>query len=293
MKTRILAANALITLAVAAFGEADDRAKSTGEYLRRLQNPDGGFRADAAKNEASLRATLAAVRALKYLGGEAPDRAAAGRFVAACYDQDCGGFADTPGGKPDVPTTAVGAMAVVELGQSTPTYEAGVLRYLGVNVKSFDDVRIAAAAVEALRRGPPEAKAWLRLLEEMRRPDGTFGDARATGGATLALLRLGWPLTEPEARKIVTALAAGQNADGGFGKAGSDQSDLESTYRVARCYRRLNVVLQNGPRLRLSNFIAACRNEDGGYGVAAGQPSNASGTYYAAFCRDWLSGRKP
>ena len=57
-------------------------------------------------------------------------------------------------------------------------------------------------------------------------------------------------------------------------------SDLESTYRVMRCFMMLK---SNPERLEgLRTFIAKCRNEDGGYGVAPGQPSSAAGTYYAA-----------
>ncbi|MBX9921211.1 MAG: hypothetical protein K2Y33_15520, partial [Mycolicibacterium frederiksbergense] len=41
-----------------------------------------------------------------------PDRHAA--FVLKCFDPAAGGFADTPGGKPDVAVTSVGVMAAVE-----------------------------------------------------------------------------------------------------------------------------------------------------------------------------------
>src|SRR5438874_8666387 len=62
----------------------------------------GGFKPDE-KGKPGLRATSAAVRAMKYSDAAIPagplrDKIAA--FVMSCYDPQTGGFADTPGGKP-------------------------------------------------------------------------------------------------------------------------------------------------------------------------------------------------
>src|SRR5437660_6890667 len=76
--------------------------KETISYLHKLQTRGGGFLATADDKAPSLRATSAAVRALKYFGGEVPDTGAAVTFVASCYDKESGGFANEPGGKPDV-----------------------------------------------------------------------------------------------------------------------------------------------------------------------------------------------
>jgi hypothetical protein len=282
-----LAVLASIVLLPAAFAEPQASARPTIAYLRKLQTAQGGFAPDAGKTQPSLRATLAAVRALKYLGGEIPDRPAAERFVKACFEKESGGFADIPGGKPAVPTTAVGAMALVDLQASTKPYEADVLRYLGAHAKSFEEIRIAAAGVEALGKQPPEAKTWLQELGRTQVRDGTFGDARLTGGATVALLRLDGKLSAAQAEKIISTLNEGQNADGAFGKEKGGKSDLETTYRVMRCYHRLNVGLTAERKQRLLVFIDKCRNEDGGYGVTPGQPSSVSATYYAAIVRHW------
>jgi prenyltransferase beta subunit len=287
VKIRLPIGLVLSILSASAFAESPDRTKETVAYLRKLQTKEGGFAADASKAQPGLRATSSALRALKYFGGEVPDRAAAARFVESCHNRESGGFADSPGGKPDVATTAVGAMALAELNLPKKPYEEGILHYLGANTRSFEEIRIAAAGVEALGQGPPEARAWLQQLGAMQRPDGTFGDARLTGGATVALLRLGGKLNEGQATKIVAALNAGQNADGGFGKGDDGKSDLETTYRVMRCYNRLNVKLDAERKRRLLAFIARCRNSDGGYGVAPGQPSGVGGTYYAAIIRHW------
>jgi hypothetical protein len=287
VKPRLFAALAVLVVALPGLAEAPD-AKATIAYLRKLQTKEGGFVADAGKTSPSLRATSSALRALKYFGGEAPDRAAAGRFVEACFEKGTGGFADASGGKPDVATTAVGAMALVELHLPTAPYEAAVLHYLGEHAKTFEEIRIAAAGVEALGKQPPEAAIWLKRIEKERNKDGTFGgpgDGRATGGATVIVLRLGGKVQHPDA--LVAALNACLHHDGAFGKGQQPDgpSDLESTYRVARCYHMLKA---KPDAARMLAFVDKCRNADGGYGVAPGQPSSVSGTYYAGIIRHWL-----
>ena len=71
-------------------------------YLMKLYDAEsGGFKADAAAKP-GLRATSAAVRAMKYLGhpfdGKGKEKPA--EFVMKCYDPQTGAFADAPGGKP-------------------------------------------------------------------------------------------------------------------------------------------------------------------------------------------------
>ncbi len=264
--------------------------KATVAYLRGLQAADGGFLPAAGNRltKSSLRSTSSALRALKYFGGEPGDLKAAAAFVEKCFDKDSGGFADFPGGKPDVATTAIGIMAVVEVKRPTEPYAAGVLKYLGDHVNGFEDIRIAAAGLEALGKKGPQAEAWLKEVAKLRHEDGTYGTrdgaARDTGGATVAVLRLGGEV--PHKDNVIKTIAAGQRDDGGWGKAGTKASDLESSYRVLRCFH----VLKERPADvdKLKGFIARCRNKDGGYGTAPGQESSASGTYFAAIILHWL-----
>src|SRR5438477_9020139 len=95
----------------------DDAKTGTIKYVKKLQHKSGGFlpaEPDPKSNKAvlpTLRATSSAIRALKYLGAEVPDKAACVKFVAGCFDKESGGFSDLPGKpKPDVFTTAVGLM---------------------------------------------------------------------------------------------------------------------------------------------------------------------------------------
>jgi len=225
---------------------------------------------------------------LKYFGGAPKDRKAAAAFVEKCFDKESGGFADLPGGKPDVPTTAIGIMAVVEVKRPTEPYADGVLKYLGEHVKGFEDIRIAAAGLEALGKKGPEADAWLKEVAKLRHKDGTYGEgdgaARDTGGAVVAVLRLGGEVENKE--NVVKAIGAGQRDDGGWGKAGAKASDLETSYRVMRCFHMLKERPADVEKLRA--FIAKCRNKDDGYGTAPGQGSSASGTYFAGIILHWL-----
>lgn len=260
-------------------------------FARQLQADDGGFRpAPDEQAKSSLRATLAAVRALKYFGGSPRDADAAARFVASCYDRASGGFADTPGGKPDVTLTAVGLMVVVDLKLPAEKYQKAV-DYLADNAKTFDEIRITAAALEAVRIRPRQADAWLAQVKQMRNADGSYGKgdgtARETGGAVVVVLRFGGSVEQRET--VVDTLKKGQRGDGGFGKTGTPASDLETTYRVVRAF----VMLKERPADvgRCRAFVRSCRNADGGYGVAPGQPSTASATYYAAIVQYWLAAK--
>ncbi len=276
---------------VAIGAENSDDIKATVRWLLKHQAGNGGFvaKADKAAGAPSLRVTSAAVRAVHYLGGEVPNKRACQKFVASCYDQASGGFADMPGGKPDVFVTAVGIMAVAALKMPRQDYQAGVVKYLSENAKTFEDIRIAVAGLEAIGKPSVQAKKWLDQVEKMRNDDGTFGaaqgQARSTGGAVVAILRLGGKVESRAA--ALKALKDGQRLNGGFGKDDADvSSDLETTYRVMRAFFMLKEKPAD-PDGVLS-FVLKCRNQDGGYGVAPGQPSTVPATYYAAIIRHWL-----
>ncbi len=296
MRRTLLAGLCLLTVLAPARAQTADQKKATVAYIRGLQQTDGGFApAVAGGVKSSLRATSAAACVLKYFGDTGPARAPAAPFIARCFDQESGGFADAPGGKADVVTTAVGLIALEGYALPIRPYERAA-KYLDDHVQGFEQIRIAAAGFEAIHRRPAKADEWLREIAALRNPDGTYGSgdgkARATGGAVVAVLRLGGKVPHPE--MILKSLDAGQREDGAWGKEGTRGSDLESSYRVMRAYH----MLQTGPARpahadRLRAFIARCRNADGGYGVAGGQKSTLSGTYYAATILHWLDAPQP
>jgi prenyltransferase beta subunit len=287
--TRFAAWALLVVAAVPAAGQTPADKKTTVTYLQSLQNKDGGFRPTAAAGESSLRATLTAARALKYFGGEVPKKDACKAFIARCFEKKSGGFADRPGGKPDAVVTAVGLMALVDLGAPRKEYEGPAIRYLADKARSFEEVRMAAAGLEAVKKRSRANAEWLKQLAKNRNADGTYGEgtaqARDTGGTVAAVLRLGGKV---EARRaVVDAINAGQRADGGFGNADVAGSDLATTYRVMRAMMMLKEKLKNEDALR--RFLKRCRNADGGYGVEPGKSSSAAATYFAGIVYHWLN----
>ena len=283
----------ILSWALPLWGQTPEQKQSTVKWLQELQVADGGFipaPVDARLDtnpKGGLRATSSALRALKYFGGSPKDKSAAAKFVASCYDATSGGFADQPGGKPDVFSTAVGLMASVEVGVKPESVEKSVT-FMAENAKDFEEIRIAAAGMEAVGQLAPHAERWRRYLQGRANQDSSFGQGsekpRATGGTVVAILRLGGKVEHPD--KVIEILNQGQNKDGGFGKDDTGASDLESSYRITRCHHMLNAKPARVDALK--DFIAKCRNADGGYGVQPGKPSTVSGTYFAGIILHWL-----
>lgn len=261
--------------------------KATVEYLRGLQTEAGSFRA-TAKGEPGLRSTVAAVRALGYFGADPPRAGAVGDYLLSCIDAKTGGFADTPGGKPDVIVTAVGLMGMVALKLDSPRVRDRAVAWMVSNARDTEPIRMAAAGLEAAGRKGERNTEWIDALRKEQNKDGTFGTGASlagdTGGKVACLLRLGATLSDTQKDAIVKALDKAQNRDGGFG---GDKSDLGITYRVLRTYHLLG--RKPARTDDLVAFLAKHRNKDGGYGVAPGQPSSASGCYMVGIITQWLA----
>jgi prenyltransferase beta subunit len=293
MKRLILLSLAVLIGSAPIRAQTPEEKKATVAYLQSLQDPGDGFRNFARKPGVAsvaptIQATSAALRALKYFGGEPRDRKGCSLFVRRCYDQKRGGFGEVPGKEPNVVTTAVGIMAVVAMQLPTQYYLDAVVKYLGENAKTFEEIRMAAAGFEAIHQRPVQADQWLKELTKLRNGDGSYGQgdgaAVLTGGAVAAVLRLG---SQVEGRaQALKVIKDGQRPDGGFGKAGAKGSDLGSSYRIMRALFMLKEKPADVEAFR--RFVAKCRNADGGYSVAPGEPSSASGTYYAASILHWL-----
>jgi prenyltransferase beta subunit len=284
----------LFVCLVPATAQTASEKKAAIAYLENLQQKDGGFlaehpKAGAARSDgSSLRATLSAIRVLKYCGGQPKDGMACARYVENAFDKTTGGFRDTqPDGKVDVGTTAVGLMAVVELRLPLEKYGEPAVKYLAENAKTFEEIRIAAAGFESVGKRPVPVDAWLDEVAKLRNADGTYGKgdgtARDTGSAVALVLRLGGKVEQRD--NVLKALKAGQRKDGAFGKAGVESSDLETTYRVMRAFH----MMKEKPDVAACRaFVVRCRNEDGGYGVAPQQTSTTGATYFAMSILHWL-----
>jgi prenyltransferase beta subunit len=277
-------------MAIVTIGGAQARAQTAAEYAQTAsfaaahQNTDGGFAA-APGQPSTLGATNTGIRVLDYVGGSIPDVPGCIRFVKSCKIAD-GGFAQTPGGKPDVVTTAVGLLAAGELKIADKAMIDDAIAYFGANAKAFEEVRMSIAGLEAVEAKSPDFSRWLEQIEAMRLPDGSFGDgptkAFATGGAAAAVLRMGLALNRRD--EVIAAIKAGQRPDGAWSKD-AGPTDLSSTYRVMRA---LYMLKEKPDEPRLLEYIARCRQPDGSYSIAPGKEGSLGATYFATIVMRWL-----
>jgi hypothetical protein len=280
---------ALVFVPSFAFAQSPEEKAASLKYLNGLRQESGAYQSNA-KGGPSLRATSAAVRAIKYLGGELPNPAQVKAYVLSCYDPPTGGFAEA-GEKPTVLVTSIGIMAAVELGIPETKFPMAI-DFLESRAKTFEDVRIGAAAIESLKAKPKWLDSWNTIANKQLNNDGTAGkgDNRVWATASVAAmkLRLGLPVANKE--KIFVMIRAGQHTDGGWRREGETTSDLETTYRVMRAM----VLAKERPKntYQLGEFLKSCRNADGGCGLVPGEPSSASGTYYWATISKWIEGKK-
>jgi hypothetical protein len=278
----------LIPSSAFAQNEAIDRAVreklAAIRFVLSLEDPAGGFRRTPADKAPGLRATGGGVRALGFLGQPVPNKDKHAAFVLSCFDPKAGGFAE-PGGQPDVPLTAIGVIAAAELGIPKEKY-AKALDYLAANAKTFEEVRVGAAAVEAWgpKDCPIDLAPWFKVAEGHTYDRGGDGAAREAGSVAAMYLRVGKPL--PGREGVLRVLRDGQRPDGGWGRTGERASDLDSTYRVMRALYLLKEKPKDPAGLRA--YVAKHRQPDGGYAAAPGEGSSLSGVYYAAIITRWL-----
>lgn len=304
------------------------------KWVLEQEAPKGGFgpapqdpKLDA-KPQPALRATSGAVRALRYLGQPLlpKEREKHAAFVLSCYDPKTGAFAE-PGGKPDVAITSVGVMAAMELGIPKEKF-AKAMDYLKANAKTFEEVRIAAAAVEAwgVKDCPFKLDDWFAVARKYLHPlaswealekvgEGDKGDAkirdglaREIGSAVAFNLRLGEPifgkpsvLTAPKPNPPVPGIMEFNLSEEkiafeilkiGQRDDGGWGKKGEKASDIETTYRvmRALLLMKTKPKdaEKLRAFVASHRNEDHGYAVKPGEKSSMSGTYYCAVVLYWL-----
>jgi len=164
---------ALLALAVLAAIDVRVHAQSaadfaqTAAYAAAQQNADGGFAAGPGQ-PSTLGATNTGLRVLDYVGGSLLDEPGCIRFVTSCKVPG-GGFAQRPGGKPDVVTTALGLMAAGELKIDDKAMIDAAVAYFRANTKAFEEVRMSIAGLEAVGARSPDFPRWAEQLEAMRR----------------------------------------------------------------------------------------------------------------------------
>jgi acetyl esterase/lipase len=281
-----LAIAGLVAPVPSASAQTPGERERTASYVEAFQNPDGGF-AGKVGQASSLGSTSTAIRTLGFVGGSIRDLPKCIAYVKSCHDPASGGFAPTPGAKADVSTTASGLMAVAALKLDPKPYAEGAIGFFSKNARSFEEVRISVAGLEAIKATSPDFTRWTEQIKADQNPDGTFGSGpgqpRATGSKVAALLRMGVALEPDKKRAIVAALRAGQKADGGWSD-GDGPSDLGSSYRIMRAF----FMMKEKPDLaRLRGLIAKHRQSDGGYAPTPGGAADLSGTYSCSIMGYW------
>src|SRR5205814_2132965 len=140
---------------LAPVGADDPGDKSTIEYVQKLATKNGAFQAQASKKGGkggpTLAATAAAGRTLHLLKGTLPDPDATAKYVTSCYIPISGGFGARARTKADVTSTALALMALKDLDMPVDRFKAGTMKFLAENVKTFDEIRMAAAGLEGIR----------------------------------------------------------------------------------------------------------------------------------------------
>jgi prenyltransferase beta subunit len=275
-----------------------------------MQKENGGFAGDDGK-ETNVAPTSAAIRAIKYLGGEIPNPGACEKFILSKREPSGGYRTQIKINERilenKVHMTAVAVMALVELKKDPETISRET-DFLIDYAKDFEEIRIAAAALEAVYGGQikfPIADRWIGAIQQAQNADGSWGAAdgraRDTASAVVTILRLGGKIADKEA--ILEVLKSGQRSDGGWGKLAAPGSDLETTYRVMRAF----AMLKGKPDTAACHaFVAKCRRENGSYkpyvyetsqGPGGGQgpppPDSVSNTYFATVISHWLETMKP
>ena len=285
-----------------------EQKQATVTWLKALQKENGGFASDEGK-DATVAATSAAVRALRYFGGSVPNPTACEKFLAGRHDP-LGGYriittASSRENRQIV--TAQGIIALSEL-RKAPDANLADLEFLADYAEAPDEIRMAAAAFEAVYGGTvkfPVFDKWLAKIVKHRNADGTFGagDSQAidTAGGVITTLRLGGQIENKDA--IVQVLKDAQRPDGGWGEPGAEGSDLAITYRIMRAL----AMLKAKPDVQAcQKFVASCRSDNGSYklravssstqeGRGARSPSNVdavTSTYFAVAINHWLEAMK-
>jgi prenyltransferase beta subunit len=282
---------ALPSIASAQTPTAEEK-QTTLQWLYSRQQASGAFAASGAKDaSANLGSTSATLRAIKYFGGQIPNKEKCADYVKSCC-QSSGGIALTPDGKPDIISTFQGVSALTELGilqagQEHPLRQEAEKFFRAADPKKFNELRLYAAALEAMQSKDPRAENWIGELLKLQNMEGTFGQGHTrtfdTAGIAVTILRLGGKLEKADA--IGKAILEGQRPDGGWGGADPKTSDLESTYRVMRGVQMLKLKPDTAA---VRKFVASCRNADGSYATQPGKPGTVSATYYAGIVLHWL-----
>jgi len=278
----------LLILPTLVFAENAEEKKATIAYIEGLRDKETGAYKVTADGKPSLRACNGAVKSLNALGEKVTEIEKIQKFVLNCYDEKTGAFAE-PGGKPDVTITSIGILVASEIGVAKKDFPKA-MEYVLANAKAFEEVRIAAAAVEAWGAKGLKLNSLIDVVDKAAQApveDPQDGSAREVAAVAVSSLRFEHAIPDFVRDLFLTSvLVPGQCDDGGWRKKSEKTSDIESTYRVMRAFKMLDAKPKNIPQLE--KFLVSHRNKDGGYATKPGDPSSMSGVYSAVILSKWL-----
>ena len=266
------------------------------KYVASLQKPDGSF-SSTPGGDSTLSSTQNAIRVLGFVAGSIPDPLKCMDFLRSCADPQSGGFAQKPGGTPEVGTTAHALIAMGELNMGDKELINRAVAFLGERAKAYEEVRIGAAGLEAVgvRPNPDVSERWKAVFYAGRNADGTWGQGASkafdSGGRAAGLLRIG---LEPENRDaIAKVLKEAQQADGGWTTKENSPSDFGTSYRIMRAL----YLMKERPNLEsLRKFVAGAMGSNGLYSGSPKTPGDLGTSYTALILLRWadlLEGVEP
>ncbi len=264
----------------------------TAQYLASLRVATGGY-ATQLGSSPTLAATFQARKALKVLGVKAVQPELDTAFVRKCVEPGTNYFVTRPGEKSTVMTSAGGIMTAVAVGLGDvadfkPVLEANSRR-LQLEAKSYEEIRLSAAAFEALGEEPRVRREWIHQLRKTQGNDGGYGPEnsrlRDTGGVIAAFLRLGETIPDREKQVYLEYFLESQKHGGGFGMTVDSPSDMDSTYKVGRAIW----LMRESPNVqKLTAFLKKCHTANGGFADRPGDEPTLSDTYKAVLVSSWL-----
>ncbi len=253
-----LACAVFVTQSAAALPEFQSAHQATN-YVRSLQNSDGGFPDFAATSNPS--ATLEAVFALTAYGADPVNVETAGNGPGDYLATQAVAYSSSPGGAAKL-VAGLGAMVIDPasfggidvLAAMDANYNAGTGQY-GSDV--FAQALYALAKAALGQSVPVLASDYLQSLQlasgGWEYCCGFGADTNATAIAVRALIAAGVPASDPDVVEAVAYLHANQQSDGGFPFSAPGASDPNSTAYVIQAIIALGESAESGGAWDLGN----------------------------------------
>lgn len=254
-------------------------------FLQLLQQQDGGYAGQLSNPVSKLQDTLSSIKALKLLDSAPANVSKTVEFLYSCYDNKSGSFADQPGNKVSVFSTASALIALQDLETKDLLKEVlpMAMEFIADNATSPADHFMRIAAFEECKLPPPAPKEAISFFYSIRQKDGSFGDSTFLNAISCAaILRAGEKIENTQS--IVQTILNAQHSDGSFhGENG--ETDLMTTYAAMRTL----VLLDVPPNLSaLKEYLFSLHHEQGGFGVKPNDPASAGGTYQVISIFKWI-----